>query len=319
MFALLFPGQGSQLVGMGKNLWENFSTAKNLLREAEDILSQFLSKVMFDGPEEELKETRYAQPAIFVYAMMILSVLQEEFGVNASLFAAAAGHSLGEYSALCSAQSISFADTLLLIKKRCEEMSVVKGGSMTAILGLSREEVESVLTHIKKDNGVCEIANDNTPKQIVVSGDKKAVEEVSIYAKNHGAMRCVPLMVSGPFHSSLMKGAEEKFADFAVKISMSSSIIPLYTNVSAAPQWDGKVLRHHLISQISHGVRWREIQENMVKNGITNFLEIGGNGVLCGLAKKTVPTVETHLVASMEDINAFSALAKKIQDKSMTQ
>ncbi len=316
MFALLFPGQGSQVIGMGKTLWDNFSVAKSLLREAEDILSEFLSQVMFEGPEETLKETRYAQPAIFVHAMMIHAVLQEEFGVNASCFAATAGHSLGEYSALCAARSISFADALLLIKKRCEEMSLVKNGGMTAILGLSREEVENVLTHLKSEDGVCEIANDNTPKQIVISGYKDAVEKAALLAKEHGALRCVPLMVSGPFHSSLMKSAEEKFAAFAENIPVLSSVIPIYTNVSAAPHWDGKILKHHLIHQISHGVRWSETQENMAKNGIKAFVELGGNGVLSGLARKTIPTMETHLISSMEDILTFPALAKIIREKS---
>lgn len=314
-----FPGQGSQAIGMGKELYQNFASARLLFQEAEDTLSEHLTRYLFEGPEEALRETRYAQPAIFLVSMVVLKILEEEFGITLDTFQGAAGHSLGEYSALCGTGVLSFGDALRLIKIRCQEMSKVSDGGMLAILGLNLKTIEDVVQAMPSQYGLCEIANDNTPQQIVLSGQSSALEEVSKRAIACGAKRCVFLQVSGPFHSSLMQSAQRVFAERAQEITFSSPSIPIYTNVSAMPQRDPDILRENLIRQITHRVQWRQTQLNWQQEGCTHLMELGGNGVLCGLARKTVPLMQTSWMYTLDSLQSFATQHLAVSKIAMAQ
>lgn len=308
MFAAVFPGQGSQYVGMGYDFFCQSAAVKNLFDEAEHILRIDLKKAMFEGPEEILRETKYAQPAIFITSMAVMSFLKEIYDFPPESFAFFAGHSLGEYAALCAAGVISFTDTIELIKIRCNAMSKITGGGMVALIGLAFEKAQALVASLGNQHGTCEIANDNALDQVVISGDLTALHKISDAAKAAGAHRCVFLNVSGPFHSSLMKSAQKEFEDAIKHVIFHNPCSPVITNVSAIPQTEPPVLKEHLSRQISSGVLWRATQLEFEKLKVTQLVEIGAGKVLCGLAKKTIPSIKAVSLSTIESVTAWASV-----------
>ncbi len=295
--AAIFPGQGSQCLGMGHALYQQFPYIKPWFQEAEEVFQLPLRTLMFEGPEDALKPTHIAQPALFVLSMACMEVMRHE-GIEPG-FAYAAGHSLGEYSAFCGFGVLSFSQTLSLIRLRCESMARAMPGGMLAILGLSMHQVESFL----QEN--CDIANDNTPQQVVVSGDLEGLHAMKERAEAHGARRCVILNVSGPFHSRLMADAQKVLSDAVKDLSFHEPKIPILTNVSALPKTDPLLLKQDLVQQITGRVLWRSTQQTLQALGVSELLEIGSGRVLCGLAKQTIPNVSCTSLATPEALWAW--------------
>lgn len=283
--ALLFPGQGSQHIGMGKELAEQYEGCKNVFQKANEVLREDFSRLIFSGDEEELKRTENTQPALLTTSIAIWEILRKK-GITAHY---ACGHSLGEYSALVAANAISFEEACITVRKRGEwmEHAVPQGkGTMAAVLGLAREKVEEATREASEKGLIVELANYNCPGQIVISGTVEGVEEATKLAKVKGARRVIPLSVSGPFHSSLMKPAAEKMKEHLKTISISSPTIPVISNVTASPVTDGEQIRNLLYEQIFSPVLWEDTIQFLVKNGVDMFLEIGPGKVLSGLVKK---------------------------------
>lgn len=283
--ALLFPGQGSQHIGMGKELAEQYEGCKNVFQKANEVLREDFSRLIFSGDEEELKRTENTQPALLTTSIAIWEILRKK-GITAHY---ACGHSLGEYSALVAANAISFEEACITVRKRGEwmEQAVPQGkGTMAAVLGLAREKVEEATREASEKGLIVELANYNCPGQIVISGTVEGVEEATKLAKVKGARRVIPLSVSGPFHSSLMKPAAEKMKEHLKTISISSPTIPVISNVTASPVTDGEQIRNLLYEQIFSPVLWEDTIQFLVKNGVDMFLEIGPGKVLSGLVKK---------------------------------
>jgi [acyl-carrier-protein] S-malonyltransferase len=308
--AIVFPGQGSQVVGMGRELAGEFPAARLVFEEVNDALSQKLSQIMFEGPEDELTLTENAQPAIMASSIAILKVLEKEVGFNTASYGSCfAGHSLGEYTALAAAGAFSLSDTARLLKLRGQAMqkAVPQGeGAMAAILGLEFDQVKEVVTEASK-TGICVIANDNSPGQIVVSGALAAVNKAAELAKGKGAKRAVMLPVSAPFHSPLMQSAAEAMRAALQAVQMKAPSLPLIANVTAQPVQDANTIRTLLVEQVCGMVRWRESVETMAAQGVTFVLEIGVGKVLSGLVKRIDKNLAAHCVASVEDIKSFSA------------
>jgi [acyl-carrier-protein] S-malonyltransferase len=304
MHAAIFPGQGSQYVGMGEDLYREFPFVRPLFQEAEDILRYHLMTVMFSGDEEMLRQTQYAQPALFLVSMALMSALEKEFGITIRDFHYAAGHSLGEYSALCAVGSLSFTETLFLIKERCQAMATVTDGGMVAIIGLGRPALEQVIQYC----GLGEIANDNSPQQLVVSGPRECLLSIAERAREAGASKCVVLNVSGPFHSSLMRPAQEKFSGSLENVSFKDSMIPVVSNVSAKAEQDPQILKENLRQQMTQGVMWKESQLYLSRHGVTSFVELGAGQVLCGLAKRTVPEIQTFSISNGQNLVSWASL-----------
>lgn len=308
--AFVFPGQGSQEVGMGRELADAFPAARLVFEEVDDALEQRLSKIMFDGPGEELTLTENAQPALMAVSMAVVSVLAAEGNVTVSDTAAyVAGHSLGEYSALAAAGALALADTARLLKTRGEAMQVavpVGEGAMAAILGLDLAEVEAVAAAAAEDQ-ICDVANDNSDGQIVVSGNTAAVERAIDIAKDKGAKRGILLPVSAPFHCQLMDPA----ADIMTYALASADVQPptpaVVTNVTAQPVTDPDEIRNMLIEQITHRVRWRECVLTMVELGVEDLCEIGSGKVLSGLARRIDRDLGAQSIATPADIESFLA------------
>lgn len=310
--AIVFPGQGSQVVGMGRELATEFSLARQVFDEVDEALSQKLSRIMFEGPEEELTLTENAQPAIMASSIALLKVLEKEAGFNPAAYGAYfAGHSLGEYTALAAAGSLSLADTARLLKLRGQAMqkAVPLGeGAMAAILGLEFEQVQVVVA-TASSAGVCVIANDNSPGQIVISGTVAAVNKAAEIAKEKGAKRAVMLPVSAPFHSPLMKPAAEAMEAALKAVKMSNPSLPLVANVTAQSVTDADTIRKLLVEQVCGMVRWRESIQYMAAQGVTSVLEIGVGKVLTGLVKRIDKNLTGNCVASAEDIRTFNTIA----------
>ena len=308
--AFVFPGQGSQEVGMGHELADAFPAARLVFEEVDDALEQRLSKIMFDGPGEELTLTDNAQPALMAVSMAVVSVLAAEGSVTVSDTAAfVAGHSLGEYSALAAAGALALADTARLLKTRGEAMQAavpVGEGAMAAILGLDLAEVEAVAAAAAEDQ-ICDVANDNSEGQIVVSGNTEAVERAIDIAKDKGAKRGILLPVSAPFHCQLMDPAADIMAYALASTDVQPPTPAVVTNVAAQPVSDPDEIRNMLIEQITHRVRWRECVLTMVELGVEELCEIGVGKVLSGLARRIDRDLGAQSIATPAGIESFLA------------
>ena len=303
MLSLVFPGQGSQYIGMGKDFSHNFPIANEVYREVDDVLGFSLSKLIFNGQIEDLTLTKNAQPAIMATSIAILKTLEKEgFKIKKSKFVA--GHSLGEYTALCASGAISLADTAHILKMRgifMQEAVSVGVGAMAAILGLNLDNVETLVAEIK-DNEICEIANDNEPNQVVLSGHRTAIEKACVKAKSLGAKRAILLPVSAPFHCSLMAPAQENMINLISGLNIEKPNVPLISNVTSIPTQEIEEIRKNLINQITGRVRWRESILFMKKSGIQIIYEIGPGRVLCNLIKRIVDDVEQENISKVEDL-----------------
>ena len=307
MRAFIFPGQGSQAVGMGDALAGASRAARDVFAEVDEALGQNLFKLMREGPEEELKLTENAQPAIMAHSLAVLRTMGVELGDVASFVA---GHSLGEYSALCAAGSFDLATTAKLLKLRGEAMQravPVGQGAMAALLGADLELAQKIADAAAQGE-VCTVANDNDPSQVVISGHKGAIDRAIEIAKEMGAKRALPLPVSAPFHCPLMQPAAEAMRDALGYAVVEEPIIPVFTNVTAQPETDPDTIRNHLVEQVTGMVRWRESVANMADAGVDEFVELGGK-VLGGMVKRIAPDAKVTSVVTIEDIEA---LAKEI-------
>jgi len=309
--ALTFPGQGSQAVGMGKVFADQFSEARAVFAEVDEALGQKLSHVMFEGPEDELTLTANAQPALMAVSMAVLRVLQHEAGLDLKKHVAfVAGHSLGEYSALAAAGSLTIADTarLLRIRGNAMQAAVAPGvGAMAALIGLDFASAAAVATDAAQGD-ICQAANDNGGGQVVVSGTKAAVERAVELAKTRGAKRAVMLSVSAPFHCTLMQPAADTMALALSEVKLIAPEVPLVGNVSAMGGADPDEIRAALVRQVTGTVRWRESVEWMASNGVSRFVEVGTGKVLTGLVKRIAADAEGMAVNAPDDVAVFRPL-----------
>jgi len=309
--AFLFPGQGSQAVGMGQSLVEAFAVAREVFQEVDDALGQKLSALMKDGPEDALTLTENAQPALMAVSVAVARVLERDFGVPMDRAAWAAGHSLGQYSALCAAGSISLADTARLLKLRGQAMQravPVGEGAMASLIGPKSDlALAEAAAKAGSAAGVCVVANDNNAGNIVISGTRAGVDLAIEKAKELGA-RAIPLNVSAPFHSPLMQPAADEMAEALAGATILAPIIPIIDNVTARPERDPEAIRRLLVEQVTGRVRWRESMEWMAEDGgVTRFAELGSGKVLTGMAKRIAPDAEASALNGPEDIEAFAA------------
>jgi [acyl-carrier-protein] S-malonyltransferase len=307
--AFLFPGQGSQKVGMGKDLADAFAPAREVFEEVDDALSQKLSKLMWEGPESDLTLTENAQPAIMALSLAIVRVLEKEMGLDIGRHAKlVAGHSLGEYSALCADGAFTLAETARLLKIRGQAMqsAVPAGeGGMTALIGADIEQAEAVAKEAASAGGVCVVANDNAPGQVVISGHLDALARAGEIAKAKGIKRAMPLSVSAPFHSPLMQPAADRMAEELNRITIRPPAVMLVANVVAAPADKPETIRRLLIEQITGRVRWRESILALKDQGIDTTVEFGGNKVLTGMVKRIEPGFQMITLDSPADLEAF--------------
>lgn len=311
--AFTFPGQGSQAVGMGKELKDNFAAARAVFEEVDDALSQNLSEIMFEGPADTLQLTENAQPALMAVSMAVVRVLEEQGVTVADAATYVAGHSLGEYSALCAAGTFSIADAARLLKTRGRAMQQavpVGEGAMAAILGLDFDVVTEIAAQAAQGS-VCEVANDNAPGQIVVSGTAAAVERAIELAKAKGAKRALPLPVSAPFHCSLMSPAAEKMEEALALVKMQAPVVPVISNVVAGPVSDPGEIRRRLVEQVTGKVRWTEsVTWIVAEGGVHDLVELGAGKVLTGLAKRIHADAKGTAIGTPADIEAFVAEVK---------
>ena len=308
MRAFLFPGQGSQAVGMGAALAEASRSARDVFDEVDEALGQGLFRLMREGPEEQLRLTENAQPAIMANALAVFTALTRDGGIELTRAAQfVAGHSLGEYSALCAAGTFELATTARLLKLRGEAMQAavpVGVGAMAALLGADIELAQRI-ADAAAEGEVCTVANDNDPSQVVISGHKDAIDRAVALAKDMGAKRAVLLPVSAPFHCPLMQPAADAMAEALGKTALSAPSVPLYANVSAGPEIDPDVIRQLLVEQVTGMVRWRESVANMAAGGVEEFVELGGK-VLGPMVKRIAPEAKVTSVVTIEDIEALA-------------
>ncbi|WP_370931122.1 ACP S-malonyltransferase [Bartonella sp. DGB1] len=305
--AFTFPGQGSQFVTMGKDLYENFTVAKEVFQEVDNALDFSLSDIIFNGPEEQLKLTVNTQPALMAVSIAVVRILETEGFILKDNVKWLAGHSLGEYSALCAAGVFSLHDTAQLLKNRgkfMQEAVAVGVGAMAAIIGLSAEVVEDLCFQVK-NIGKCQIANDNGGGQLVVSGEKLAVEQLMILSKEKGAKRAIALPVSAPFHSELMQPAAEKMQEELSKVKKNNASIPVISNVLVEPVTNAEEIIQLLVKQVTGQVRWRETIEWFEKNNVTQIAEVGAGKILTGLAKRISSDVNLINIGTIEEIKDF--------------
>ncbi|GEN54179.1 ACP S-malonyltransferase [Halobacillus faecis] len=301
--ACVFPGQGSQEVGMGKAMYEAYPAVKQLFDEADEALGYSLTRLMFEGPSEELTKTENAQPALLLNSIAIQRVLQQE-GVAPAM---TAGHSLGEYSALVAAGALDPMEAVQLVHVRgklMEEAYPTGLGTMAAVLGLSQEEIEEVLRDFDGESAV-DLANINCPGQIVISGTKEGVDKASEQLSEAGAKRVLPLNVSGPFHSRLMKSASDDFADHLSETTIHDANVPVYANVTAAPVTDAEEIEKLLVEQLYSPVRFHQILEAFVEEDVDAIVEVGQGKVLSGLVRKVKRRMKTFSVQDPETLQAF--------------
>jgi [acyl-carrier-protein] S-malonyltransferase len=308
MRAFLFPGQGSQSVGMGAALADASRTARDVFAEVDEALGQNLSRLMREGPDDDLRLTENAQPAIMAHSLAVFRALTQDGGVDLKKAASfVAGHSLGEYSALCAASSFDLVTTAKLLRTRgraMQEAVPVGQGAMAALLGADLALAQQI-ADAAAEGEVCTVANDNDPSQVVISGAKGAIDRAVQIAKDMGAKRAVPLPVSAPFHCPLMQPAAEAMADALSYVVVVPPAVPLFANVTAEPTSDPDTIRNQLVEQVTGMVRWRESVANMADAGVEEFVQIGGN-VLGAMVKRIVPDAKVTSVVSIEDIEALA-------------
>ncbi len=307
--AFIFPGQGSQSVGMGKDLYDNFEEAKAIFDKADDVLCRSISKICFEGPEEDLKQTTNTQPAILTTSIAALKAFEAQSGLKPDFVA---GHSLGEYGALFTAGVLSLEDTFKLIEKRASLMGQTKGGAMAAVLGLDDEVVKNTLAEVKdaiyvavcdtleeciqreKQSDYVAVANYNCPGQVVITGTEKGISKATKLLLAAGVKRVLPLAVSGAFHSELMKGASEEFAKYLADFSLNDAQVPVLTNVDANITTSAADFRLKMPQQIYSSVYWTQSVQKMIEQGVDTFVEIGPGKVLAGLVKKINADVKVY-------------------------
>ncbi len=311
--AFVFPGQGSQDVGMGKALAETSAAAKAVFEEVDEALGQNLSQIMWEGPKETLTLTENAQPALMAASLAVVRALEADHGIKIpDLAKFVAGHSLGEYSALAATGAISLADTARLLKLRGQAMQKavpVGEGAMAALLGVGLEVAEKVAAEAAQGD-VCQIANDNEPTQVVLSGAKAAIDRVQEIGKAHGVRRAVPLPVSAPFHCALMQPAAEAMADALAKVEINAPSVPVIANVLAAPMTTPDDIRKNLVDQVVGTVRWRESVLYMTANGITDVYELGAGKVLAGLVRRTDKSLSSANAGTPEELETIANALK---------
>lgn len=307
MRAFIFPGQGSQAVGMGKALAEASPAAREVFQEVDEALGQHLFKLMSEGPESDLTLTANAQPAIMANAIAVLRVLEKEGGIRlADKADFVAGHSLGEYTALCAAGALDLPTTAKLLRKRGDAMQSavpVGEGAMAALLGADLVKAQAI-ADAAAEGEVCTVANDNDPTQVVISGARAAIERAVAIAKDHGAKRALLLPVSAPFHCPLMQPAADAMEKALAEVAIQAPLVPVYANVTAAPVADPATIRTLLVEQVTGMVRWRESVSAMFDGGVHEFVELGGK-VLGGMVKRISPDATVTSVVSMDDIEAL--------------
>ena len=305
--AFLFPGQGSQSVGMGKDLYENYESAKTVFDTADSVLNKSISTICFEGPEEDLKQTVNTQPAIVTMSIAAMKALTSQIDIKPDYVA---GHSLGEYCAMYTAGVMSLENTLKSIQKRADLMGATKGGSMAAVLNASEEQLKAGLAEGSKV-GYVDVANYNSPAQVVITGDENAVKAAGDYMLANGVRRVVPLAVSGAFHSKFMENAGHEFASFISNVELNDASIPVITNVDAEPTTNSSDFREKMPKQIYSSVHWTQTIEKMVSDGVEIFIEIGPGKVLAGLNKKIAPDAVVYNVYDKASLDAtVSALSE---------
>ncbi len=306
--AFVFPGQGSQAVGMGRELAEAFEVARHTFEEVDDALNQRLSRLMAEGPEADLTLTENAQPALMAVSVAVLRVLASEGGVDLAKHARfVAGHSLGEYSALCAAGAFSLGDTARLLKRRGQAMQKavpVGQGAMAALLGADLDQAQSIAADAAQGD-VCSIANDNSAGQVVISGSADAIDRAIALAAERGLKRSVRLPVSAPFHCALMQPAADAMAEALAAVTIAAPVVPVIANVTAAPVTDPNTIRRLLVEQVTGVVRWRECVLAMKEQGVETLVELGSGKVLAGLTKRIDKELSATSVGTPADVESF--------------
>lgn len=309
--ALVFPGQGSQTVGMGKALADAFPAAKAVFDEVDAALSDKLSQLIWEGPIDRLTLTENAQPALMAVSLAAVRVLEAEKGLDLKRHVSlVAGHSLGEYSALAAARAFSLADTARLLRLRGKAMQAavpVGQGAMAALLGIDAENARKAVAEAAEGGAVCQVANDNDPGQVVISGVKAAVERAGEIAKKYGAKRAMMLNVSAPFHCALMQPAADAMQAALAEVKIAAPVVPLVANVLASAVSSPEDIRKRLVEQVTGTVRWRESVAYMASRGVTHVYEVGAGKVLSGLVKRIVPSLEARAIGTPEDIAAAAS------------
>ncbi|MEM7766242.1 MAG: ACP S-malonyltransferase [Pseudomonadota bacterium] len=306
--AFIFPGQGSQAVGMGKALADSFPAARAVFEEVDDALGEALSTLIWEGPIETLTLTANTQPALMAVSIAAMRALEVERDIDVTAAAYVAGHSLGEYSALCAAGALSVGDTarLLRIRGNAMQAAVPAGeGAMAALLGADMDQAIAACAAGAAGGGVCEIANDNAPGQLVLSGGKHAIDAACAWARENGVKKAVPLPVSAPFHCSLMQPAADVMASALANVTVVKPAVPVVTNVTAAPETDPDAIRQGLVSQVTGQVRWRESVGCMAENGITMTAEVGAGKVLTVMNRRNAKMIKGIPLGTPEDIAGF--------------
>ena len=311
--AFVFPGQGSQDVGMGRDLAQNFKAAQDVFAEVDDALGEKLSQIIWEGPKETLTLTENAQPALMAMSMAVMRVLEAEKGIKlADKVSYVAGHSLGEYSALAAAGALSLGDAARLLRARGKAMQKavpVGVGAMAALLGVGLDVAEKVAAEAAQGD-ICQIANDNEPTQVVLSGHKTAIDRVGEIGRAHGVRRALPLPVSAPFHCALMQPAADVMAEELAKVQVKMPVVPVVANVLAEPISDPDEIKRCLVEQVTGTVRWRECVLRMGALGVTDFYEIGAGKVLSGLVKRILKDANATAVGAPADVDAVAAALK---------
>ncbi len=309
MKSFLFPGQGSQTIGMGKDIYDQYEIVRSVYRQAGDILSLDIMDISFNGPRDKLNQTRYTQPALFVHSYAIAKLLQEQ-GIACD---SVAGHSLGEYTALVIAGVCSFDAGLRLVKARGELMQHagdLNPGSMAAIIGFDIDKLESICEEIEAESReIVRIANYNSPSQVVVSGSRKGINQAMIRTKSMGAKRTIELRVSGAFHSPLMQSASKEFESILDGVAFQEAAIPVFSNTSAKSSTNPVTLKDNLKKQITHPVLWLQSMEQMLRQGVRKFYEVGAGTVLTGLMRKIDRKVECTSLNSLERLNELNIIS----------